>query len=259
MTARTPLLHEILAVEKTRNGQLDQLIKDTNNKFNKPEYFQGHYTKLSMLEDTPQNKAMEAAAIQQKALPTTVSETLSYLLDFWAQAEDVQLQKNATNQQAKADICFRGNIIASGLPVDELLGLESRLASLRTTLAQIPTLNASVRYVPDVDSGRPGAWRGESTTKTIKTEKTTRAVVLYEATDKHPAQIKEVPQDTTVGTFEKLDFSGCATSAQKAEILAVVDDLLAEAKQARMRANTTPVVDVRIGRVIADLLLQPLR
>lgn len=254
---RTTVLHEILAVEKTRNDQLSVLMKDTTAKFGKFEWFQGHHKRLKMLEETPQNKVLEAQAAETRALPTTVHETLEYLLNFWAEAEDVQMAKNCTNQDAKADLEFRGTVILEAVPVDELLGLESRLQGLRSIMAAMPTLQAAIRYVPDPDSGRKGSWRAAEESKTVKTEKVTRPVVLYEATDKHPAQIEKVSTDSVVGEFSLLSVCGAATSAQKAEAISIIDDLLAEAKKARMRANMTPVSNRKIGKVLTDLIMKP--
>lgn len=257
MTTRTPVLHEILAVEKTRNSALGVLFKDTVGKFGKFEYFQGNIKTLKMLEDTPQNKILEAQGSAIRSLPTTVHETLEYFFRSWVEAEDVQMAKNCTNQTAKADLEFRGEIIVRDVPVDELLGLEKRLEDLRGLLALMPTLNAAMSFLPDPESGRKGSWKTPQAARTVKTEKETRAVVMYEATDKHPAQIEKISTDKVVGEFSQLEICGAATSLQKAEVLSTMDDLLAECKKARMRANSVPVVSTRIGGVLARLIMKP--
>src|SRR5574343_197031 len=127
-------LHEILAVEKNRSAQANKLLEETGNKFRKEQFLSGHLKTLKMLVDSPENAAIEAAARDEKELPTTVPETLEYALKFWADAEDVTFQKNLTNQRANADLLFRGNVLVSNVPVDELLGLEVRLENLRLTL-----------------------------------------------------------------------------------------------------------------------------
>lgn len=250
-------LHELLAVEKTRTAASNKLLQETMQKFGKAEMFSGYEKTLKMIEDSPQNAALEAAAAESRELPTTVAETLVYALQSYAQAEDVLFQKNCTNMNAVADIEFRGSTLVPNVPVDELLGLESRLESIRRVLEAMPTLAASTVWVRDPMSGRDGAWVAEAVDKTIKTEKTTVPVVLYEATDKHPAQVKEVSTDKTVGTFSVRRSSGAATSAQKAEALTILDELLVSVKQARMRANSVEIVDRKIGQTIVDLILTP--
>lgn len=249
--------HELLAVEKIKSDQANRLMQETINKFGKYEYFQGHIKTLKMLEDSPQNQSLENAAAENKNMPTTVQETLEYFMPVWATAEDVIFQKNKTNQVANADLMFRGQIIAEKVPVDELLGLESRLEKIRALMAAMPTVVASVKWEKDVNSGRAGAWVATDAEKTTKTEKTMVPVVLAEATDKHPAQVRESSVDKVVGMFTKINYSGAATSAQKAEVLSRIDDLIAEVKQARMRANSVETVTDRIGSVITNLIMQP--
>ena len=250
-------LHELLAVEKTRTGAASKLLTETHQKFGKAEMFSGQIKTLQMLEDSAQNKALEDSAYEQRELPTTVAETLEYALNVWAVAEDVTMQKNCTNQLAVADVFYGGKVVATMVPVDELLGLEARLEVLRKTFEAMPTLSAAVSWEKDTNSGRNGAWKAKELDKSIKTEKTTIPVVLYEATDKHPAQVKEVSQDKTVGTFSILKFSGAATSAQKAASLSIIDELLTEVKQARMRANSVDVVSRKIGQDIVSMILAP--
>jgi len=247
-------LHEILAVEKTRSQAANKLIEETANKFKKEQYFSGHIKTLKMLVDSPENAAIEEASRDEKSLPTTVPETLEYLFDFWTKAEDVTYAKNKTNQIANADLFFRGEVLVPFVPVDELLGLEVRLETLRRTLDLMPTLDASKDWTPAA-SGRKGAFLAIGDESTSKTEKTMTPVVLYEATDKHPAQIERVSVDKVVGTFRRKSISGAATSKQKADAIAVIDELLAEAKQARQRANSVEASTDRIGSTIAKLVL----
>ena len=251
-------LHELLAVEKTRTSASNKILTESTQKFGKIDYFQGAFKTLKMLEDSPTNTAIETAAAESRALPTTVQETLEYFFDFWAKAEDVIFQKNLTNQTAMSDLLFRGNVIATNVPVDELMGIEVRLEQIRQLASQMPTLPATVNVSPYPESGRKGAWIGEPE-QTTKTEKTLVPVVLYEATDKHPAQVKESSTDKTVGLFKLTKVYGSATSLQKADVIAVLDDLIAETKQARMRANSVDAVTGTIGKKIADLILAPLR
>ena len=83
-------LHQILAVEKTRVGQAQKLLEDTARKFGKSQdYFTGFTKSLSLLADGDSNEAIEAQAFEERNVVTTVPETLEYLLDFYAKAEDV--------------------------------------------------------------------------------------------------------------------------------------------------------------------------
>lgn len=247
------VLHELLAVEKHRNAQVEQLITETITKFGKYEYFAGAIKTLKMVEDNPANAATEAAARAERNAPTTVHETFEYLFKHWANAEDVQFQKNVTNQHAQADVVC-GTLTLSAMPVDELLGLEVRLEKLRQLAKQMPSLNAAKTWVPLPE--RKGLYKGELVEETTKTEKEFYPIVLAPATDKHPAQVKEGSRDKVVGKFSMIEFSGAATTEQKARFIERLDDLLAAVKQARQRANTTEVTMHKVGDKIVDYLME---
>lgn len=250
-------LHELLAVEKTKSTAASKLLIDTVHKFSKFDYFQGHNKTLRMIEDSAQNQAIETAASEVRQLPTTVHETLEYMFKYWADAEDIIYQKNKSNQYAVADLEYNGSVIVKDVPVDELLGLESRLETLRRSFESIPTLSASVKWENDLLSGRKGAWIISEPEITTKTEKVTTPVVLYDATDKHPAQVEKVSVDKTIGTFKMIKFCGAATSAQKAEVLSILDELLVETKKARMRANNVEANKDRIGSTLVAIIMKP--
>lgn len=254
-----PQLHEVLAAEKTATNARDQLLKDTGDKFGKGDnYFTGFNKTLKLVGDDPANEKIEQAARQDKELPTTVVTTLAYALNFWAKAEDVLASKNLTNTTALADLEFRGQLIATQVPVDELLGLEVRLGELRKLMTQMPTLDASKQWEVDQNAAQFGTWRTPTAQVTTKTEKVMTPIILVQPTDKHPAQVEKVMTDKVIGAFYTLNASGATTAIQKANVLAVLDDLIIEVKKARTRANSVEVQLVDIGQRIVGLIMEPL-
>src|SRR6185295_6335886 len=114
-------LHELLAAEKTPTGAWNQLYEDTMKKFkNGVHFFEGHSKSLAMIEESDSNKAIEAAAREEKPVTTTVYDTLEYALEIFGRAEDLQYQKNATNREATATVSWRGKVLLADMPVDEL-------------------------------------------------------------------------------------------------------------------------------------------
>lgn len=253
-------LHELLAAEKTALHQRDQMTKDTENKFAKGEqYFSGLTKRLKLMGDAPENADIERAQAQDKALPTTVVATLDYYLNIWASTEDLLFQKNLTNTKALASIEFKGATIAENVPVDELMGLEARLEKLRGLLTQMPTLDASKEWEQDPQAAQPGTWKAVHDIVTTKTEKVVTPIVLYPATDKHPAQIDKVTNDKVIGTFTTQTLSGAVTAIQKANTLSLIDELLIEVKKARTRANSTEVQNDKIAGKITKLIMDTLK
>jgi hypothetical protein len=245
-------LHELLASEKTVAAAWNTLHAETLKKLNNDQFFSGHDKALKMLVDSPANEAIEAAAAEHKQMQTNVYDTLDYALDIFANAENLQATKNVTNTKALADVQFRGQTLFTSLPVDELLGLESRLGKMRELMLAVPTLDASRAWALDPQTG---AWTGQPEHST-KTEKIVGAVELSPATDKHPAQIEKVTRDVPVGKITLVRRSGAATAVQKAEAIKLVDELLVEVKKARMRANETVLVTgQRVGDTLKGLIL----
>jgi hypothetical protein len=250
-------LHELLAAEKTPTGAWNQLYEDTLKKFKNPaHFFNGHSKSLKMINESPENAATEDQNRDEKPVTTTVFDTLDYALDIFAKAEDLQYQKNKTNTKALGTVMWKGQPFLVDLPVDELLGLEARLTKLRQLFAEIPTLDATKSWVA---SNLRDVWQVEYPEDTVKTEKVIVPVELSKATDKHPAQVQAVGKDIVVGKFTLLKRSGEATAQQKADMLKLVDELMVEVKQARMRANETEAVTDKIAHKITVLLLGPLQ
>ena len=219
-------LHELLAVEDTVVKASEKLIAETNEKFNKhTEFFTGGVRTLSRLKDSAEDKAIEVAQRREKQLPTDVSDTLQYIFPYIEKTLDLKLSKHLTNQVAVADIELDGQVIASKVPVDFLLDLEKAIPHWRKMYLAMPTLDLSRKWEAD----RKGVWKSEAA-KTSQTEKIMYPVELSPATEKHPAQVKEATKDIVVGTFHQIDFSGAATSQQKADILALCDNLLTAVK-----------------------------
>lgn len=246
-------LHELLAVEETVVQAAEKLIAETNEKFNKSsEFFTGAIRILRRLKDSPEDTAIEQAQRKVKELPTDVPDTLSYIFPFMEKVLDLKLSKHLTNQKAKGDIIIDDTIILADAPVDFLLDLERMIPKWRTMFQTMPTLDPSRAWVEE----RKGVWKSKEPLTASQTEKIAYPVILSEATDKFPAQVKEATKDIVVGIFTQTDLSGAATSQQKADVLALCDKLLAAVKQARMRANAAEQVSTKQGEAIINLFAQ---
>lgn len=250
-------LHEVLAAEKTTVAAWNKIAAETIHKLKNPtDYLVGMSKSLEMVEDTPANKALEAAASEEKAVTTTVFDTLQYAFEIFGKSEDLQYQKNATNRVATGTVMWKGEPLLPDMPVDELLGLEARLGKIREIFETMPTLAGSVEWRKAQSQGR-NIWEQVHPQVTTKTEKTVFPIEMSPATDKHPAQIQAVSKDVVVGKFKTVLRSGCATTIQKADALKLVDDLMVEVKKARMRANETEVQAGKVSDKLVSLLLSP--
>lgn len=249
-------LHELLAAERTRTTSWNQMYADTADKFKKPDhYFNGVTRRLQMFTDDPSNESVQLMERVDKPVITTVIETLRDALEVFAKAEDLQYEKNKAKQIATGTVLWRGEEWATDLPMDELLGLESRIGRLKELWLTIPTQDATRTWKLAPDTGM-GIYEAPAET-TTKTEKKVVPVVLHEVTKEHPAQVQAIGKDEPVGAFTTTKRTGTATAQQKFEALQQIDELLVEIKAARQRANQTEAPRAQLGKKLAALLLEP--
>lgn len=249
---KNPKLHEILAVEGDLAGKSEKVRDETVTTFTKrKEHFEGRVKRLRMFDEG--DKQLEEAGAEYKEMVTTVGEKLKYLQGSFVKYWDAVLQKEATNQEAKADLVVDGSIIAEKLPATFLLGMENKLKELRAVYDCVPTWTPGVKWVAAAGE-RPGVYRMEPDELALKTKKMAKSTVLYDATKEHPAQIEKWFEDVPIGEFVLTRTTGALSPAEKSALLGRVDTLIRAVKKARQRANATDVVKMNVGKKLFDFI-----
>ena len=248
-------LHEILAVEGSKEGYFKNALVEMTNLFTKKVSHFGGFNKTLTLhgEDTPEKHAKELSETENQTLTTTVSAELAYLGEVVANYVDVIYQKDDANQRAVADIEIDGVVIASNVPATTLLSLENKLKTLRPVYDEIPTLQPGTQWTLDPSIGE-GVYIDVNPQIRTKTKKGFEYKILTPATDKFPAQIKEWEVVEDIGFTTLTRWTGMISVAEKVEILKRFDKLAAAVKQARQRANTVEVQKVNIGRSLLEYI-----
>ncbi len=238
-------LHELLAVEGDLEGAYKKILQETIVTFTKKEaHFLGSRRELKLFDE----EAPEVVA-EHLEMVTTVDRKLHYQSAHIIRYLNAVLQKETTNQNAKADLIIDGKTIAEGVPATFLLGLETKLKQIRAAYEAIPTLAPGIKWVKDEDKG-VGVYRNENVEETFKSEKVVEPVVLYEATKEHPAQVKEAAKTINVGKYAKHMWSGMLTPADKSVLLGRIDRLMRTVKKTRQKANREDVVKTSIGTAL---------
>jgi len=244
-------LHEVLAVEGDLEGAFKSILKEAAHTFSKKAHlFTGYNRRLEMFDEEDQ---IFNTPEENQDITTTVKDKMEYVGEHVVRYFDAFLQKEATNQQAYADLVIDGKVIAQGLPGTFLLGLESRLIKLRETLREIPVLQYGKSWTLDENKGK-NVYVCDNPDEKFKTAKTTKHTVLYPATKEHPAQIDKWDETKNIGKYILTHWSGMIPVKQKSEILARMDKLIRAVKKARQRANMTEVDKRTIGKDIMDYL-----
>lgn len=242
-----PKLHELIAVEGELQGTARKILEETATTFEKkPDHFQASRREVKMLADTAEAKAEEL--VETSAMTTTVAMKLEHMEGIVARYWDAVLQKEATNQVARADLVVDGVVIAKDLPATFLLGMEDKLKAVRAVYDKIPTLAPGKTWVPDAGYEMQPVFMDQDDDIRTRTKKIPKPVVLYEATKEHPAQVKEVIEDVTVGRIITRNWSGMISPADKSDLLGRIDQLIRACKKARQRANGADIVKLNVGR-----------
>ena len=244
-------LHEILAVEPALEKTARKLSEESIKTFSKVNLFNGSVKRLKMFTDGEDH--LETEEIQ--TLTTTVDENIDYLLNPIAKYWDTVLAKERGNQAARADIVLEdGTILAQDLPVTFLLGLEAKLGKLRTVYEAIPTLAPGIKWVKD-ENERAGVLMNANDSVTFKTRKNLKFLVAYEATKEHPAQVRDIDDTVSVGSYTTTVQCGMISPLEKATRISRVDEALLAVKKARMRANAYKVeTNEKVGRTILNFV-----
>ena len=243
------VLHELLAVEGDLDGAHKKILEETRTTFTKKaDHFIGQFRKFEMFVEDGINYPEE-----HKSIDTTVQDKLDHMKKTEIRYFDAILQKEATNQNAGADLIIDGVTIATALPATFLLGMETRLKHLRTAYESIPTLQPGIEWKLDPAVGT-NIYKTAKPVEKIKTETVVEPVVLYEATKEHPAQVKEASKVKDIGKYSTTVWSGMITPAEKSVLLGKIDKLIRSFKKARQRANTTEVVNRTIGKELFNFI-----
>ncbi|MFC4048910.1 hypothetical protein ACFOY4_04365 [Actinomadura syzygii] len=234
-------LNQIIAIEKGVKGRAQREVADVLRLLQKPVLLSGISRVYRPKDDEGETLPPESTKVQVKSEDALrdVSKTLTRLFDVVA-------TKDWANREASADVVVDGRPILTGVPVTYLLFLEKQLNELHAVLDNLPVLDASESWSYDESQD---VWRA-APVETSRTKKVPRAHVLYEATEKHPAQVETFTEDVIVGTWTKVAFSGALPARRLNELRDRVDRLLAAVKYAREEANTAEVDDRQVGDAV---------
>lgn len=225
----------------------ERMLTDVHRRLATPALLSGISRTYRPRDDEGDPLPPESTLVQVSA-EAALSDVKKALSHFY----DVTATKDWANCQAKADVEVDGEILLRDAPVPFLLFLEKQLINLRTFVANLPVLDPAETWSRNDSTGN--IWRTEET-KTVRTKKIPKGEVLYEATDKHPAQVHLYHEDVPVGDWTTVKFSGAVPARRRDELLNQVDTLARAVKYAREEANSTEVEEeVEAGASILGYL-----
>lgn len=244
-------LHELLAVINDASAAATAILDESKATFGKrPDHFKGQTKVVTFFDAAREGENLT----ETKEFVTSVDERLAYTARIIGKYWDALFQLEQTNQIAMADLMVGGVTIAKSVPATFLLGMETRLKEIRQMILTIPTLAPELSWAKDEAAGK-GVYVSPPQVN-FKGEKVRKHKVLYDATDKHPANIETWTEDQPVAKIETIHRSTMLTPAQKSEMMERCDNMIAAVKQARQRANTVETSRSKIASNMFDYIIK---
>jgi hypothetical protein len=232
-------LHELLAVKTQLNGQAQATRTELRTTFEKKR----HLFEEKVVTFHSNEEGAQSIREQQSDLQSKVVDELGWIAGIWSKALDVSAAIENANTRAKADVVLdSGKVLLRNVPATALLELEKRAAEIQELILAIPTLDPAKGFTPDPNRGA-NVYVAREVAKT-RTKKAQRPIVLYDATEHHPAQAQLISEDIPVGRVVEQEWSGLVSPAEKGVLLERAEEFSRAVKKARQRAN-----DVEIGPV----------
>ena len=238
--------NQIIAIEKGAKNRKDKVLTELYKTVQKPVLFSGKIKKFEKINDDSPDLPEDSVKVQMIA-----SEMIEKAADTLADLFDITATKDWGNCIAKSDIVVDGEVVVEKVPVTYLLFLEKELTDLYTFINSVPTLDTSYDWNKDTNS----KFYKSEPVKTQRTAKIQRPIVLYDATDKHPAQTQLITEDQLIGYWNTTEHSGAMPIPEKEELLKRIEKLQRAVKSAREKGNSTEVEKIEVGKKLLNFVL----
>jgi hypothetical protein len=238
-------LNQLIAVLQSVKANTAKGKQEVNQSCQKNGLFQG----LSRTYQSREEDGFVYPAESQK-LTLKATELIDKFVSNTSEFLDLAATQDWANTEAKASITIDGNQILTDVPVSYLLFLEKQLQDVKNFVLNLPVLSIDKEWQHDPNRG----CYVTSPKETVKTKKIVDFVVAYEATEHHPAQIKEVSKDIIEGVWSLVEFSGALPQDRLDRLLGRVDRLQKAILQAREEANSREVRQQQVADKIFGYL-----
>ncbi len=243
-------LHHVISKEKSAKTDAGNVLTNAYHLIQKPVLFAGlSKTYQPKTDPTSSTEAetlppdLQRVQIHAESLIKGVEEKLIVLFDLTA-------QKDWANCRAKADVIVDGKTLLEAVPATYLLFLEKQLVDVHTFVKKLPTHDPAEQWHYDESQGH---WISEEK-RTNRTKKVMRRFTVAPATKEHPEQAQAYSEDTPIGVYTQINFTGALPVPRVEQLLGRIDALRTAVKDARETANLTSIEEVHTGKKIFDYL-----
>lgn len=223
---------QIVATEKNTKSEATKVLTKIHRASNQGGLFEGFTKKYKPKDENGVKFPSESRKVQ-----LTVQEALELYRDNVCPLLNVTATKDYGNLTAVADVEVDGKVLLKAVPATNLIFLEKQLHNIRTFIEGLPVLDSSEEWKYDEAAGMYKT----DPVDTVRTKKVQKAIVLYDATDRHPAQTQLISEDEVIGTWSTVKQSGAIPVNVKRTYLKKVNELIEAVIKAREAANSKHV------------------
>lgn len=238
-------LNQILAIEKGLKTRVYAEFTELHNATQKPALMNGFHKAYQPRDEDGETYPPESQKVQHNA--TEVFDRVAAIL---TELFDITATKDRANCEAKADVVVDGRVLVKDAPATYLLFLEKQLSDLTTFIAKMAELDPGSDWTVDPSTG---LFKTEPSA-TQRTKKLQRPIVLYDATEHHPAQTQLITEDVIAGQWVTVKHSGALPAPRKRQLLGRIEKLANAVKFAREQANSVETSEQKVGGAIFGYL-----
>jgi len=238
MTRKEQRLSALLAQRDGIKSRTNKEFANIQKTVKKAEMFQGLTKTYEKKDEDGDDFPPQAVRVRAR-----VADLLDSVRDLATDQFNAEASVDRGNQTATANVEVNGATLLSDVPVVTLLALERDLKQIREFVTHLPTLDPTFDWKLDVAAG---VYKTDEL-RTNRQVKSKKPIVLYDATDNHPAQTQLISEDRVVGEWVTVQSSGAIPSDERKKIIKRCDTLLDAIKTAREEANSIKVQPVDIG------------
>jgi hypothetical protein len=240
-------LNQVLAIEKGVKNRTLAAITKLYHDVQKPVRLAGLNRTYEPLDEQGMRYPPERSKVAVRA-----EDVLKRAQKALTELFDVTAQKDWANCEARANVVVDTEELLTNVPVTYLLFLEKQLNDIKNLVGKIPVLDDAEDWSYDDTAGVFKTAPVQST----RTQKVQKPIVLYDATEEHPAQTQMITVDEIVGNWTTTKQSGALPRDRKDQLVDRVERLTEAVKFARETANNSVAPKQSAGDKILGYLFK---
>ncbi|KIG14369.1 hypothetical protein DB30_06844 [Enhygromyxa salina] len=227
-------LNQFLAIESDLKKRVFAELTELDKACRKPDLLNGFVATYEALAEDGEHFPTEQKRVQYNA-----REVLQTIHKSLGELFNIEATKDFANCEVKADVVVDGKTLMAQVPTTFLLFLEKQLKDIGTMVERIVELDPAEDWRSDENDKGVHV---SAPSKRHRTKKIQKGIVLYPATEEHPAQAQLITEDQIVGYVTTIKRSGAIPREVKRTLQRRIEKLSNAVKCAREEANTREVV-----------------